>query len=367
MQVDVQDKGFQPMTSMALIAPCVLMAFMAMPVPAAADESEIEPIFYPAPPNQPKLQFLTKFSSVLDVSAGKSGFRDFVFGGEENESPLVTKPYGLAIHDGAVFVVDTRGNGWGVFDIAKKKSRMVQPGGNGALRKPINITIDAEGNRYVTDTGREQVLVYGANDKFLRAFGVSGEFRPVDIAVIGDELYITDVKHHRVVVLSKSTGEILREFGEAGSEPGQLFQPTNLAVGEDDTIYVSDTGNFRIQQFRTNGELVREIGQIGTSPGNFARPKGIALDRDRNIYVVDAAFSNVQILDSLGLALMFFGQSGGERDNINLPTVVKIDYDNVSYFQQYAAPGFEIEYLVAVASQFGPNKVSVYGFGSLQE
>jgi sugar lactone lactonase YvrE len=355
------------MAPLALIASATLMACVVAPIRAAAEEPEVEPIFYPAPPNQPKLQFLTKFSSVLDLSTGKRGFRDFVFGGEENESHLVTKPYGLAFHDGAIFVVDTRSNGWGIFDLAKKRSRMVQPGGSGALQKPINITIDADGTRYVTDTGREQVLVYDAYNKFLRAYGVSGQFRPVDVAVMGDELYVTDVKHHRIVVLNKNTGEIVRAFGEAGSEPGQLFQPTNLTVGQDDTIYVSDTGNFRVQEFRANGEFVREIGQIGTRPGNFARPKGIALDRDDNIYVVDAAFSNVQILDPLGLALMFFGQSGAERDSINLPTVVKIDYDNVSYFQQYAAPGFEIEYLVAVASQFGPNKVSVYGFGSLRE
>ena len=44
--------------------------------------------------------------------------------------------------------------------------------------------------------------------------------------------------------------------------------------------------------------------------------------------------------------------------------MVKIDYDNVGYFRRYAAPGFEIEYLVMVASQFGLNKVAVFGFGS---
>ena len=48
-----------------------------------------EYIFYPSPPNEPRLQFLTKFSSALDVSAKKKGFRDFVFGGQENEAQLI--------------------------------------------------------------------------------------------------------------------------------------------------------------------------------------------------------------------------------------------------------------------------------------
>ena len=61
---------------------------------------------------------------------------------------------------------------------------------------------------------------------------------------------------------------------------------------------------------------------------------------------------------------MYFGGAGNGRGKLNLPTVVKIDYDSVEYFRKYAAPGFEIEYLVIVASQFGINKVSVFGFGS---
>ena len=64
---------------------------------------------------------------------------------------------------------------------------------------------------------------------------------------------------------------------------------------------------------------------------------------------------------------MFFGGPGAARDSVNLPTVVKIDYENVSYFERYAAPNFDIEYLVLVASQFGVNKVTVFGFGSLRE
>jgi len=64
---------------------------------------------------------------------------------------------------------------------------------------------------------------------------------------------------------------------------------------------------------------------------------------------------------------MAFGEPGAERWNVNLPTVVKIDYENVPYFEKYAAPKFEIEYLVLVASQFGLNKVVVFGYGELRE
>ena len=44
----------------------------------------------------------------------------------------------------------------------------------GFLAKPINITIDTDGSKYVTDTGRNQVLRFDRQDKFVRAYGVKG-------------------------------------------------------------------------------------------------------------------------------------------------------------------------------------------------
>jgi len=324
------------------------------------------PVFYPPLPDEPRLQFLAKFSSPYDVAAGKGGMRSLVFGGEELEEQLVQKPYGVAIFEGAIYVVDTRGNGYAVFDLAAKRTRVVRGSGASAMPKPINITIDTDGTRYVTDTQRNVVLVFDRNDRFVRALGEKGQFRPVDVAVVGDRLYVTDVEHMKVHVLDKRSGQPLSAFGEAGSKPGQLFHPTNIAVGPDRTLYITDTTNFRIQQFTLEGEFIREIGQIGVSPGQFARPKGVALDREGRIYAVDAAFENVQVLDTDGAPLTFFGGPGDGPGNINLPTVVKIDYANVDLFRKYAAPGFELEYLVLVASQFGANKVSVYGFGAMK-
>jgi DNA-binding beta-propeller fold protein YncE len=323
------------------------------------------PLFYPPSPNPPRIQYLTKFSSAYDVSTKSSKkFRDFVFGGEENEEQALTKPYGAAIHEGAIYVVDTRGAGYVVFDVANGEYRKVSGGGNGAMKKPINITIDDDGTRYVTDTDREVIIVFDANDRFVRTLGTSGQFRPIDTAIVGDRLYVTDLMNQKVHVLDKNTGDTLFTFGKPGTRPGQLAHPTNLALGPDNTIYVSDTTNFRIQQFTLDGEHIRELGQVGTGAGQFARPKGVAVDKDSILYVVDAAFQNVQMFDKQGRTLMFFGGAGKGRGGMELPTVVKIDYDNVEYFQKFVADGFEIEYLILVVNQFGLNKLQVFGFGS---
>jgi sugar lactone lactonase YvrE len=332
----------------------------------SGDEGE-EYLFYPLPPNLPRFQFLASFSSALDVSAGKSSFRDFVFGGEDKEGFLAEKPYGVAIHEGAIYVVDTRGAGWAVFDLANRKSAVVRPKGGGTLKKPINMTIDEDGTRYVTDTEREQVMVYDRQNRFLRAYGEPGQFKPVDVAIVGDRLYVTDLMHHKVHVLDKATGATLLSFGGRGSGQGEFNNPTNLSVAADDTLYVVDTINFRVQQFTLEGEFIRAFGEAGNVPGTFSRPKGISIDRDGHIYVIDSAFENIQVFAQDGGALMFFGAQGNDRDSINMPTVVKIDYDNVPYFEKYIAPDFDVEYLVLVASQYGNNSVTVFGFGTRRD
>jgi hypothetical protein len=62
--------------------------------------------------------------------------------------------------------------------------------------------------------------------------------------------------------------------------------------------------------------------------------------------------------------LLYFGLSGNKPGMMNLPAKIVLDYDNVELFQKYAVPGADIEFLVLVSNQYGPNKISVYGFGN---
>ena len=53
----------------------ILLAIAAGHEVLADDSEASDYLFYPLPPDLPRLQFLTSFSSPLDVSAGKSAFR----------------------------------------------------------------------------------------------------------------------------------------------------------------------------------------------------------------------------------------------------------------------------------------------------
>jgi len=331
-----------------------------------SDKTE-QNIFYPPLPSPPRIQYLTSFSGPADLSSDGSGFSDFILGDETRDSGVINKPYGVAIQDGVLYVVDIRGPGYALFDLKNKKFDMIYGSFSGKMRKPINMAIDAQGNKYVSDTVRSIVLVFDNKNKFVKVIGDGESYKPSDVLIADNKLFITDIKNHRIVVLDKDTDKQLYTIGSVGSKDGELFYPTNLALGPDKNLYVSETGNFRVQKFTLDGKFVKSFGKVGTGMGQFARPKGIAVDRDGRIHVVDAAFENVQIINSDGKLLMFYGEPGNDRANINLPTDVVIDYDNIEYFRKYAKPGFNLEYIILVASQFGVSKVNVFGFGTMKD
>jgi DNA-binding beta-propeller fold protein YncE len=318
--------------------------------------------FFPPSPDEPRVQFLTSFSSDIDLGRSSSFF-DYLTGKPAGPNPLV-KPYGLALQNGMLYVCDTMAGAIEVFDLAKKSARYFMPRGEGRLQVPINVTLDGDGTRYVADAGREQVLVFGKDENFIAALGEKEEMKPTDVAVTADRLYVADVKGHCVRVYSKADRKPLFTIPrDSKGEEGKLFSPTNLALDKEGRLLVSDTGAFAVQVYDLEGKYLRRIGQQGVAPGLFARPKGIAVDREGRAYVVDASTQVVQVFDPEGKLLMFFGQPGATtQGELYLPAAVKIDYDNTHLFQKLVAPGHKLEFLVLVTSQFGYNKVSVYGF-----
>lgn len=354
--------------SILLLGAVLLTAVSTMTGCASTSEKKVAraAVFYPPLPNPPRIQYLATFSGPDDINPARSAWLDFLIGKDAGATEAIKKPYGVAIHAGRIYVADTRGGGYAVFDLQRRRFEFVQGSGGGKLPKPINISVDADGSKYVTDTGRNQIVVFDKDDRYLRAYGASGEFKPGDTAVVGNRLYVTDLKNQQVQVLDKATGKLLFKIGQAGSKEGEFVFPTNLAVGPDQHLYVTDTGNFRIEKFTLDGKFVRSFGAVGSGFGQFARPKGVALDREGRLYVVDAAFQNIQVLSPEGKLLMFFGSAGDDPESMNLPTQVVIDYDNLQYFQPYADPKFKLEYVILVANQFGASKVNAYGYGRME-
>jgi DNA-binding beta-propeller fold protein YncE len=318
------------------------------------------PVFYPALPQQPRIQYLESFSSAREVDTAPSWFQRFVLG--EPEYGELGKPYGVALHGGKLFVCDTRLRIVVIFDLVGGSTSFLGDRDPGRLQKPVNIAIHDDGTRYVADTVLGRVLIYDESNRYAGAIGHPDKWSPSDVVIAGDRLYVVDVKGGQVVVVERRTGQEIRRFGRRGSGKGEMFVPTNIGLDGDGNIYVSDTGNARVIKFDPDGRVLHQFGSLGRRLGQLVRPKGIAVDREGRLYVVDAAFENVQIFGPEGKLLLFFGKAGNFPGGMNLPAKVAIDYEGVEFFADRVATGYDLEYLILVTNQFGRDKVNVYGF-----
>lgn len=59
---------------------------------------------------------------------------------------------------------------------------------------------------------------------------------------------------------------------------------------------------------------------------------------------------------------MYFGGSYKGEGYMYMPAKVAIDYENLDYFRDFVDPAFDLKYLIFVTNQFGPDKITVYGF-----
>jgi len=80
---------------------------------------------------------------------------------------------------------------------------------------------------------------------------------PRRILVSEDEIFITEYEKCRVIVFSKE-GSKLREWGINGSNRGQFWGPSGIAIN-DDLVYVVDQSNERVQAFTRNGTYRFEV------------------------------------------------------------------------------------------------------------
>jgi sugar lactone lactonase YvrE len=325
-------------------------------------------LLFPAPPERPRVQFLTWASGADQIEPGRGSFADFILGEEPTIRRRINKPYGVAARDGVVYVCDTKGLCVWRLDFKGKRFSVMGDSGPGRLRKPINVAVDSLGYKFVADPYRKQVVVFGPEDGYVTAFSIPEPCYPVDVAVYGNELFVLDNDETcQIVVLDRVTGEVLRTFGGPGRDPGQFNTPGSLCVSEDGYVYVSDTHNYRIQKLTLDGEPVWVKGMPGYMLGQFGRPRGIRVGPDGIVYLVDGATEIVQMFDPEGQVLMRFGGPGTVPGALVLPSQLAIDKTSIPYFKQYVHKDFSVEYLLIVANQYGPYLINVYAFGSFPE
>jgi sugar lactone lactonase YvrE len=316
-------------------------------------------VFFPEIADTAHIQFLTSFSNSGDIQKKQSKFIKFVTGEEQKKE--IKKPYGVFIKEGKIYVCDTDMGGLEIIDLKEGTFRYFVPEGPGRLLFPLNCFVDDDENLFVTDGKRSKVFVFDKSGNYKKSFGEKDNFKPIDLAVSGNKIFVTNSKSHQILVYDKTDFRLINAFPDIDkNKEGYLFNPLNLAV-TNDKVYVSDFGDFKIKVFSHEGDYLSSVGSYGKNLGQFIRPKGIAVDKDMNLLVADAAFENVQMFNSAGQLLMHFGGPYQGPGYMYLPAQVTVDYNNIEYFHKYTHEKYKLKYIILVSNQYGPEKISIYG------
>jgi ABC-type Fe3+ transport system permease subunit/sugar lactone lactonase YvrE len=205
--------------------------------------------------------------------------------------------------------------------------------GVGEFNKPRSVTVDRADNLYAVDiTGRVQK--FSPAGEFLLSWQMLGidRGRPKGMCCDADGNIVVGEPHYQRVNHFTTDGKLLRQWGVAGTNAGQLTFPRSEAVNSRGELLLSEyTTVERVQVFRSRAEgagsldLIRTFGQPGTGEAEFNRAEGICVDGQDRIFVADSCNHRIQIFSPDGKFIRQYGRAGSGLGELSYPYDIKVD------------------------------------------
>ncbi len=243
----------------------------------------------------------------------------------------------------------------------------------GQLQFPRNVAVAPDGSIYVADSGNHRIVKFAPDGQPLLAWGEKGDGpgqfnEPWGIAVDREGfVYVADTWNHRIQKFD-ADGKFVTQWGHAVmtggqlTEPGGFFGPRAIAIDKEGFVYVTDTGNKRVQKFTPDGQFVAQYGGAGVNPGQFDEPVGIAIGPDGSIYVADTWNQRVQVFDAQFTYLREWPIEGWYSESVVNKPYIAVDGRNRVYVtdpENYRVIVFNAEgNVLVVFGQYGMDMTS---------
>lgn len=320
----------------------IILWFLALPglIVACATTPDQSPFstqgrVWPDPPDAPRIAFVKSFTQPEDIGIrpGFWGRMVSVVAGSRNTAMVRPMDVVATAGGGTIYVADPDARCVHRFDVERSRYDCLRLSRDESLGSPVGLALTPAGRLYVADSLLRSIYAIDAGEKYLERIDTGDNLQqPTGVAWDEEEgvLFVTDTGTQSIKAFTPK-GELVLDFGERGTEGGQLNFPTYLSLPGNSELLVTDSLNFRVQRFSTEGEFLDSFGKNGDRVGDFARPKGVAVDALGHIYVVDALFHGVQIFNREGMLLLAFGEQGQGEGQFWLPNGIHVTRDNMIF------------------------------------
>ena len=195
---------------------------------------------------------------------------------------------------------------------------------------PWGIALNSKQQLVVAEWGGKKVTMFDKDGKKVQTITHTMVSQPIGVAVDKDDnIYVSDYGTTSLLKFSKK-GKLMKVVGQKGTQPGEFSDPS-LIKAINNTLYVCDRGNHRVQILNTELEYVNSFGCYGDEDGQFNRPNDIAQDRAGNLYVADVRNNRVQVFHRKGQFLCAFSRKGAASKNLHFPCGICVGSDQLVY------------------------------------
>ncbi len=269
--------------------------------------------------------------------------------------------------------------------------------GAGQFGEIKGLTIDPKGNIWVADQGNSRIAEFNEKDEYVKTIGTAGtaggqlkEAKGV-AADAHSNIWVADTGNNRIQKFNEK-GEFVATYGfgvsngeekleacttscragNPGAGHGQFEKPRTLATDSAGNVWVTDTGNNRVEELNEKGEYVKVFGTAGTGNGQFNEPVGITIDSHSNTWVTDATNNRVEEFNEKGEYATQFGTTGSENGQFHEPWSIQVNTRNEIFvsdsantrIQKLAPTTVEVPQTPTYASRFGSSGSGVGQFGA---
>lgn len=189
------------------------------------------------------LKFVSSAATGLVLEIDSANTIKQKYGSRFFRSSLLKMPMGLILLDNLLFVADFKQDKIFVFNRNLTGTQAWNFGKTGIepgqLSGPMGMMLGPDEYLYIVENGNGRIQKMSTNGTSISIFGEDILFRPTDIELMGDKIFVSDISHSgegRIVVFDLD-GNFESTFGEAFlSEPRGLFRDGQI-------LYISDAKN----------------------------------------------------------------------------------------------------------------------------